>query len=259
MSINEIQTEDYLKKASECLLIVENIIENFGNNFSGIIKENQELEDRLYCRKSTMLMGYFNPCPVEDLVIRNANRGKITSKNRIGKDVIIYYFNNDKISMCEDSFFTYLYFYKNNENNLQILGVPKRLSSGAFPQLLLCAYDDNNRIKKFTVFNAISVKKSMLAFSLFDSDCLLKSETTEQKYMFEFMEKEYIYSDNRLKEMKEVKLNSNSPKISNNKYKFAYEGDTYGLYTYNDLNNYVPLIKRKYNEFLCPPKYSDFV
>ena len=247
-----------LAQATEILHIIEDIIAENNGDFSSIINQNLTLKDKLYSKGSTLFLGYFNPCPVEDLIVGKTKRGKITSNKTSSKYTVTYYFEKNIIKMAEDFSSYYLFFYTDVQQ-VYILGVPKDMKIDPHTSLefMISKYDENDRICKLTFFRAMKRIKTFSLFAFMDSDRLFIKDKKQNEYSFYIIEKEYFYSENFITKVQIGTYTSYKTKRHIQKYEFKYRGDSY--YSYLAFTTeYKVLHKRKFNEFIKKPNYSDY-
>lgn len=249
-------------QTTEILNIFKDIIDKNNGDFSSIVNHNLTLKDKLYCKgMSAFRLGYFNPCPVEDLVIGNTNRGKIISNKALSdkpasKNTIIYYFEKNVLKMAEDSFTYYLFFYTETQC-VYILEIGKNLQPHCYSTFLICKYDEYGRICKITKFCTVLIKNQALLFSFMKPNLQLISDKNQNEYLFYVTEKEYFYSENFIAKFQLITYSSDNIDRQVSQYDFNYCGDSYSSYIYNG-KEYKVLRKRKFNEFVKKPNFSDY-
>ncbi len=246
---------NYHKQATSFLRIVEEKISENRDDFSSIIKHNLALNNKLYCKNSTLFLGCFNPCPIEDLIVKDSKRGKIVSKGSLSKNIIIYYFENNLIKMAEDAYAYYLFFYV-DVRSVYILDISKNIKLNSLLKLVICQYDENDRICKLTDFCATLMNKSTFLSDFTKSDLLLIKDKNQQEYMFDVTEKEYLYSGELIAKTKITKYDSYNKKHFQ-QYDFHYNADRYSSYLFYQ-KEYEILQNRKYYEFLKKPNFLDY-
>ena len=245
-------TEDIMffkEKAQKYLDYAENLL--YDADICELIENIKQYENKLYCKKSDLYLGYFNPCPVADLIVGKCDRGNIYKKKPLGKNIITYYFDDNKLRMAEDEALYYVWFYADTEN-VCILGFKKN-NSKALSYITLCKYRDSE-IVSITDLNCTENVKSF-PFSFFGAE-MLCIKGKEKEYMFELTEKEYIYKENHIEVLKIAKIDSFSKKCRVKEYIFEYADDNYASYRFSD-TQYKIANKRKFNELNKIPDFSD--
>ncbi len=251
--MNHIEEMDiYTQKAQKCLELAEDLFYSQNEKLSEIIDKNQKNSERIYCNKSTLQLGYFSPCPVEDLITGKSKRGKISVKKPLGKNLITYYFENNILKMAEDDIYYYLYDYSEAER-IYIISVPKNRSLNMTLCLTVCTYKDGKIIEIMSLL-ANNAEMPGFPLSMPGMEMSFIKGSNDRSYMFDFTENQYSYSDGRIVALKTVKAASFGKKLSVREYAFNYKEDFYSSYICND-TQYKISEKRRYNEFYAMPVY----
>ncbi len=235
-----------VQKAQEYLCFIEKIFSSGDEKFSDIINRNLQNSKKIFCKKSTLPLGYFDPCPVEDLIVGKSNRGKLSDKMPSSESLITYYFDNDILKMAEDGIYYYIYDYSEADKKY-IYAVPKNRKLNLTYFLTVCEYE-NGKIRKLTRFTANSAELPGGIFNLLGANMILIKGMNDKQYMFDLTEKIYTYSDEHIELLEIMKVGSYGKKRSAAEYRFNYKGDYYSSYSSNK-TQYRIKEKRMYNEF----------
>jgi trehalose/maltose hydrolase-like predicted phosphorylase len=152
--------EKYMPKSNEIL----EMFNEYCDKFQTIAQQDVSTFDKQYnglkrlvvseevCSGSDMHLGYYNPSPVEDIVIGNVHRGKILKKTTARTKITHKYgFDcNGKLLIIQD--------YINNENiivdyqdkTVMYIGIRDEFGNKYVSSIAECKYDQHQRISQYT-------------------------------------------------------------------------------------------------------------
>ena len=238
---------DYIEKQKDKLIALNN---------DDFIAENL-----LFSKGGMLFGGYFCSDPIEDLIVGKTSRGKLVKK--ASGDCTAYFFSDGRLVKVTHSGSSILYLYDDDGRTVyEIDGA--FLKEGLSKYIVKCEYDETGRIIRRTDIMYSKAIPEIFAFvSKTAKPQVIRDEKEAADFIFEIKEIRYSYKDDRINQAEIIKYHSAADIVSDDVYEFDYNGDYYSDYSASDLiknQNYTmqALKKRKYNEFLSIPEYSDY-
>lgn len=251
------------QKTLEFYLFFCDYIEKKRDNIIALQDEDFTAENVLFSKGETLFGGYFCSDPVEDLIIGKTSRGKLVQKE--SDDNTAYFFNGGRLVKAARAGTSILYLYDDDGRTVYEIDGAFSIEEGISKYIVKCEYDETGRISRRTVFMFSRAIPEFFAFaSKTARPQVIRDENEGTDFIFEIKEIRYSYKEDRINQAEIIKYYSAVDIVSDEVYEFDYDGDYYSDYSASDLiknQNYTmkALKKRKYNQFLSVPEYTNYV
>ncbi len=259
---NSIKSEMSMK-ALDLYLFFMKYCTDVNEQMSERLNDDFACEQVLYSKSGSLFGRYFCSDPIEELIVGNTSRGQLL-KRRAG-DNMYYFCDNRLIKAKMPGSESILYFYDDKINTVYEIACSDFYNDNFCRMFVKCEYDEQGRISRRTVISFNKAEKVYFSFVVRGSKpVVIRDENKGLDFIFEIKEIQYSYNDDRISSVEITELHSVTDGLKSELYKFNYDGDYYSDY---DVFNYITsrkfaskvLKKRRFNEFLSAPKYSDYV
>ncbi len=262
---NKTKISEYLEIGLHYYLIADALLNENEMSIEDIIKERRNYSNVLFCLNSNLNLGYFCSSPVVDLIVGKTKRGTIRKKTKKTKNITKYYFDGNKLSFVDYLGTDVLIFY--NETQREIYEIS--LFFNELYAMTVCRYNCENQIIErlaisFKKTSVDEINRNFLGIYSGTSPVVIRNKHNNLDCLFSINEEKYIYESDRIVEMQKTEFRSYLSRLSINKYVFRYKKDKFKDYDFincysGNKSTYKVYRHRKYNEFLSPPLFSDYV